>query len=328
MNRREFISFLSSAAVSPLVAHAQQPALPVIGFLVTATAEGYADQVAAVRAGMAEVGIVEGRNVTIDYRYAEDRYDRLPALARDLVQRGVKVIFATGGIISPLAAKHATTNIPIVFTVGSDPVQHGLVASLGHPGGNVTGMSLYNSQLVSKRVGLLRELLPNAAVFAELVNPNNLNVEANDDQFIAAVQNFGMRSIIVKASTGDELDSAFAAMFQHQVSGLIINNDPFFQGQALSRIIALLDRYRLPAIFGGFRKYVATGALMSYGTDTLDMYRQAGVYVGRILKGEKPYELPVVQPTKFKFVINLKTAKVQGLQIPDKLLALADEVIE
>jgi putative ABC transport system substrate-binding protein len=320
MQRRSFITLLGGAAAAwPLVARAQQSGrLPTIGFLVTASAQGYADQVAAVRQGIADVGYVEGRNLAIESRFANDQYDRLPELAADLVQRRVAVIFATGSVISPLAAKDATTTIPIVFAIGSDPVKYGLVASLGRPGGNVTGMSFYNSELGPKRLELLREILPKAASFGMLVNPNNPNADSDANDVTVAARSIGMRIFVAKAGNEGELDAAFTTITQQQADGLIIiNNDALFQSRGgIQKIVALMIQHRLPAIFGGSRAFVAGGGLMSYGTNTTEMYRLAGGYVGRILKGEKPADLPVQQPVKFGLQVNLKAAKTLGLTIP------------
>jgi putative tryptophan/tyrosine transport system substrate-binding protein len=328
VRRREFITLFGGAAAWPIAARAQQP-MPVVGFLVTASAEGYGTRVAAVRQGMADAGYIDGRNVTIEYRYADAHYDRLPTLAADLVRRHVAVIFATGSVVSPLAAKAATATIPIVFAIGSDPVKYGLVASFARPGGNVTGMSFYNAELGPKRLELLREVVPKASLFAVLVNPHNANADSDANDIAAAGRKIGIQTVVVGAGSEDELDPAFSTIAQRQADGIVLVNDALFQSDlVIPKLAALALQHRLPTIFGSLRSYVAAGMLMSYGTNAFDVYRQAGGYVGRILKGEKPADLPVQAPTKFELVINLKTAKALGLEIPPMLLGRADEVIE
>jgi putative tryptophan/tyrosine transport system substrate-binding protein len=318
--RRDFITLLGGAAAWPVAARAQQP-MPVVGFLISAR-----QQVDEVQVALKDAGFVEGRNLAIEYRNADEQYNRLPALAADLVRRKVAVIFSTGSVISPLAAKAATTTIPIVFAMGSDPVKFGLVASLSRPGGNLTGVTYHNSLLAPKRLQLLREMLPKVAVVAMLVNPSNPNAEPDAAEMQAAARVVGVDIAIVSARSEHDFDPAFDTIAQRRADALIVHIDALFQGR-VGRIVALAARHAVPAVYA-WRGYVVAGGLMSYGTDIGPLQRQAGIYVGRILKGEKPTDLPVVQPTRFELVINLKTAKALGLEIPPKLLALADEVIE
>ena len=318
--RRDFITLLGGAAAWPVAARAQQP-MPVVGFLISAR-----QQVDEVQVALKDSGFVEGRNLAIEYRNADEQYNRLPALAADLVRRKVAVIFSTGSVISPLAAKAATTTIPIVFAMGSDPVKFGLVASLSRPDGNLTGVTYHNSLLAPKRLQLLREMLPKVAVVAMLVNPSNPNAEPDAAEMQAAARVVGVDIAIVNARSEHDFDLAFDTIAQRRADALIVHIDALFQGR-VGRIVALAARHAVPAVYS-WRGYVVAGGLMSYGTDVGPLQRQAGIYVGRILKGEKPTDLPVVQPTRFELVINLKTAKALGLEIPPKLLALADEVIE
>jgi putative ABC transport system substrate-binding protein len=326
MKRREFITLLGGAAATwPLAARAQQP-MPVVGYLSPASPSGLnADRAAAFRKGLDEAGYVEGRNVAIEYRWAEGRFDRMPALAADLVGRGVGVI-AVGSLPAVRAAKALTTTIPIVFAVGEDPVAEGLVASLNRPGGNVTGVSDFANQLAGKRLGLLRDTLPNAASFALLVNPANPNAEPDSKDMHKAAAALGSQLQVLTAGTERELETAFAAMAQLQVGALIVNTDPFFVDRR-EQLVALASRHAIPAIYDQ-RDYPLAGGLMSYGADRLESSRLVGTYVGRILKGAKPADLPVLQSTKFDLAINLKTGKALGLEIPPGVLAIATEVIE
>jgi putative ABC transport system substrate-binding protein len=324
MKRRDFITLLSGAAAAWSVAARGQQPMPVVGFLFSGTQQRTAQD--GIELGLRDAGFVEGRNLAIEYRYADGQYDRLPALAADLVRRQVAVIFSTGSVISPLVAKAATATIPIVFAMGSDPVKFGLVSSLSRPGGNLTGVTYHNSLLAPKRLQLVREMLPKAAVVAMLVNPSNPNAEPDAAEMQAAARVVGVDVTIVNAHSEHDLDPAFAAIARQQADALIVHIDALFQGR-VGQIVALAARYALPTVYA-WRGYVVAGGLMSYGTDIGPLQRQAGIYVARILKGEKPADLPVVQPTKFELVINLKTAKVLGLKVSDTLLALADEVIE
>ena len=327
MNRRELIALLgSAAAVWPLAARAQQSAMPVIGFLSGGTPAGYAPYAAAVRQGLKEAGYVEGQNVAIEYRWAEGQNDRLPALAADLVGRPVAVI-AAGGVQAALAAKAATTTIPIVFEGGPDPVEVGLVTSLNRPGGNITGVSNFSAVLVAKQFELLHETVPNSAVIGVLVNPTSPSLAeftARDAQ--AAGRSLGMQIHILNASTKDQIDAAFASFARVRPDALLIGGDAFFLSRRV-QLVTLATRHGLPTISNA-REFPAAGGLMSYGASLVDTYRLTGVYTGKILKGAKPAELPVMQPAKFELVINLTTAKALGLTVPDKLLALADEVVE
>jgi putative ABC transport system substrate-binding protein len=326
MKRREFITLGGAVAAWPLAAHAQQPVMPLVGFLVGASRDGYAQLIPAVRRGLTETGFAEGRNVAIEYRWADNQYDRLPELAADLVRLQPTVLFVTGGVVSALAAKAATATIPIVFAQGSDPVQYGLVASLNRPGGNVTGVTFYNTALGPKRIELLRELVPKAAVIAVLVNPSNPSAALDSTQLQEAGKAIGVQIEFVHAGSERELDDAFAKIPQLRANALMVHVDALFLSRR-DKLAMLAAFQQVPAIYPQ-REFAAAGGLISYGTNSPDVYRQAGIYVGRILKGEKPAELPVMQPTKFELVINLKTAKALGLQIPDRVLALADEVIE
>jgi ABC-type uncharacterized transport system substrate-binding protein len=326
MKRRSFIALLGSAALAwPLAARAQQ-AMPVIGFLNIASPGAFAGFVAAFHRGLNAGGYVESRNVTIEYRWAEGDYDRLREYAADLVKRQVALIVATGGTTTALVAKNATGTIPILFISGANPVDQGLVTSFGRPDGNATGVSVYTSELVGKRLQLLRELLPRATMIAVLGNPTGVvhKLEAKDLQQVADAA--GLKLLILEVTAESGFEAAFALADQQRADGLFVSADAFFTSQR-NQIIELAARHRLPAAYP-WREYALAGGLMSYGSSITDAYRLIGEYAGRILKGAKPIDLPVIQPTKFELVTNLKTAKTLGLEIPAKLLALADEVIE
>jgi putative tryptophan/tyrosine transport system substrate-binding protein len=327
MKRRNFIGLAGGVAAWPLVAHAQRPSVPVVGFLGATSPEGYASFVGGFRRGLRETGFVDGDNVTTIYRWAEGRYDRLPELAADLVSRRVSVIVATGGLPSSLAAKQATETIPIVFTLGSDPVKFGLVSSLNRPNGNITGVTLLAYLLDAKRVELLHELVPSASVVALLANPNSpAQAEAQYADVEAAVRKFGQQLVILKAGTDSEIESAIAGLSERKASVLLVSADPLFLSRR-DQLVALVTRHAIPSIYE-FRQFAEAGGLMSYGIDLVDAFRQAGVYAGKILAGTKPGDLPVLQPAKFEFVINLKTAKTLDLTVPNTMLVAADQVIE
>jgi putative tryptophan/tyrosine transport system substrate-binding protein len=326
MRRREFITLLSGAAAGwPFAARAQQAAMPVVGFLNPASPDGYAPFVAAFRQGLREAGYVEGQNVAIEYRWAEGDYDRLPMLVADLVRRKVTVIAATS---SPAAraAKAATSTVPIVFTTGDDPIKLGLVASLNRPGGNVTGVTNLLVDLGSKQLGLLREVAPGTTAIAVLTNPNFPGTERQLKDVEAAAQVLGVQLIVLRASTEPEIETAFATMARQSGVALLVGADPFFL-ERRDHIVALTARHAIPAMYP-LREFAVAGGLMSYGTDFADSYRQTGIYTGRIVRGEKPADLPVQRSTKFEFVINFKTAKALGLAVPNSMQLLADEVIE
>jgi putative ABC transport system substrate-binding protein len=326
VRRREFIAGLGGAVAWPVVARAQQPAMPVVGFLNGASPGELESRVVAFRDGLGELGYIEGRNVVIEYRWGQGQNDRLPELAVDLVRRRVAVIAATGGVPSARAAKTTTSAIPIVFTMGGDPVEFGLVARLNRPGGNVTGITLISGLIVSKRIALLRDLLPGAKVIAVLINSTSPAGEVEVAGAEQAARPLGWQVNVMRANGRGDLDAAFQRLAQERVDALLITTDPIFESQR-DQIVALAAHHAVPAIYA-LREYASAGGLMSYGASISDVYRQAGLYVGRILKGEKPADLPVMQSSKFDFVINLKTAKALGLTIPPNLLALADEVIE
>jgi putative ABC transport system substrate-binding protein len=327
MRRREFISFIGGAiAAWPTAAHAQQPTTPVVGFLNSLRESDRPNLQAAFRRGLGEAGYVDGRNVTIEYRYADNQYSRLTALAADLISRNVGVIAATGGGASVLAAMAATKTIPIVFTTGGDAVQQGYVASLNRPGGNVTGVSWFGNLMASKGLGLLHELLPNAAVIAMLLNPRLPESARMQSEGHEAARKLGQQLLVLNASSASEIDAAFATMRERHAGALVVGADPFLSSRS-QQIVALAARDAIPTLYTN-REFVEEGGLMSYGNDTADAYRRAGVYVGRILNGASPADLPVDQATKFEFVINLKTAKTLGVNVPPELSARADEVIE
>ena len=326
MNRREFITLLGGVAAAwPFAVRAQQ-AIPMIGFLRSTSATVSSDLVAALRRGLTQAGYTEGQNLAIEYRWAENQGERLPGLVADLVRRQCTVIVAGGDAVAH-AAKAATASIPIVFATGEDPVKVGLVASLNRPGGNLTGISFYNSaDLHSKQLEFLREVVPKAAVIGLLVNPTQAAAESQQSDAQMAARALGKQILIVNASSEHDFDMAFATLAQQRAGALLIAGSAFFTGQR-DRLVALAARYALPTIYT-LREFVAAGGMMSYGGSLTDAYRQVGVYAGRILRGEKPADLPVTLPTKFELVINLKTVKALGLNVPDKLLVAADEVIE
>jgi putative tryptophan/tyrosine transport system substrate-binding protein len=324
VKRRQFISLIAGAAAWPLAARAQS-AMPVVGFIDPSSPDKYAPFLAAFGEGLSEVGFVEGRNVAVELRWAQGRYDQLPALARDLVRRKVRVIVATG-VTAALAAKAATTTIPIVFNTGGDPIKFGLVASLNRPGGNVTGVASLGKVLVAKQFELLRELVPTAEGFAFLVNPNNAVAALDTSDAQAAASTLGQKLLVVKARTESEIDKAFASAVEQRSGGLLVQVDPFLQSRR-DQLLALAARHGLPAVYY-WRDYAAAGGLMSYGTSLRDALRLVGTYTGRILKGENPADLPVQQSVKVELVINLKTAKTLHIEVPTSILLRADEVIE
>ena len=326
MRRREFIKVIAGSAAWPLAARAQQPAMPVIGFLNSGLPQPFENYVAGFRAGLKEAGYVEGQNVTIEFRWAEGHYDRLPEMAADLVRRKVAVLVATGGAPSVVAAKAATSTIPIVFTSGTDPVQRGIVTRLSRPGGNITGVNLFTTEMEGKRLGLLRALVPGVQLIAVVLNPNRPDHASHMGEVEEAARAIGQQIHIALASNESAINAAFATAVQLRAGAMLVGGDPFLNSKR-DRIVALAARHAIPAIYEA-REYALDGGLMSYGTNIRDGYRQAGVYVGRILKGEKPGDLPVVQSTKFEFVINLKTAKALGIEVPPNLSAEADEIIE
>ena len=325
MRRREFITFLGGAAAWPLSAHAQQPLMPVVGFLSGASPPKA--PWAAFQSGLSEAGFIEGQNVAIEHRSADGQYDRLSSLAAELVRRQVNVIVTAGaGTSATLAAQAATPSIPIVFVTGSDPVQLGFVTSLNRPGGNLTGVNNFVAELGAKQLGLLYELAPSATNNSLLVNPDNANAELEITQTRAAARAIQRQLRILNATTEREIDAAYATLAQERDDALLVGNDGFFLSH-VARLVALSARYAIPTVYAR-REYAAAGGLMSYGTSQTEVYRQVGIYTARILKGAKPGDLPVVQSIRFELVINLKTAKTLGLEIPPMLLARADEVIE
>jgi putative ABC transport system substrate-binding protein len=325
MKRREFITLLGGAAAWPVAARAQNTAIPIVGYLSAGSSDSLTAYPAVFRRSLAEAGYVEGQNVEIEYRWAEDQPDRLLALATELVSRKVTVLYAVSNAAA-YAAKAATLTIPIVFLSGGDPVEIGLVASLNRPEGNATGVTLFLNELAAKRLELLREALPSVAVIAFMVNPTNPRAKVNTSELQAAAQAARQNILIVNVSHESEFDAAFATLTQRGAGAILVDGDILFSSQR-DRLVQLAERHHLPASYQ-VRESAVAGGLMSYGPSLPDAHRQAGVYVGRILKGEKPSDLPVLRPTKFELVINLKTAKALGLTVPDKLLVAADEVIE
>jgi len=326
IGRRHFISALGGVAAAwPLAARAQQPTLPVVGFLNSASASALEHLAQAFRDGLGEAGYVEGRNVAIEYRWAEGQIDRLPALAAELVQRQVAVIVTSGGDVSARAAKAATSSIPIVSTIGGDPVKEGLVASFNRPGGNLTGATLF-AYSAAKRLELLHELIPKAVIIMALFDPSDPVAALDSESLQAASKTLGLQLRFANAGTVSELDAAFETIAPDRPDGLFVGSNPFFNRQR-DQLVGLAARHTIPTIYA-FREFPAAGGLISYGSRLADTYRQVGIYTGRILKGESPVDLPVVQPTKFELVINLKTAKTLGITVPNSLLATADEVIE
>jgi putative ABC transport system substrate-binding protein len=326
LKRREFISLVGGAAAAwPLAAHSQQPAMPVIGYLSGRSPDAEGPLRTPLLAALEEAGFVVGRNVAIEYRFAEGLDERLPMLASDLVRRSVTLLVATANS-SALAAKAATATIPILFGVGLDPVQTGLVASLNRPGGNATGVSVFTSELGPKRLGLLRELMPKPGLIAFVIDPNNVSTPTQVESLQVAVRSVGQPLLVIPAGTEAQVDEAFATMAQRDIAGIVFGASVFFQVVS-DKIIALAAKHAIPAVYE-WREFVTAGGLMSYSTNRTEIGRQMGNYAGRILKGANPADLPVFQLTKFEFVINMKTAKAQGVKISDNLLSLADEVIE
>jgi putative tryptophan/tyrosine transport system substrate-binding protein len=327
MQRRKFITLIGGAAATwPFAAHTQQSAVPVIGFLNSRSRQSFTATQAEFLKTLSEAGYVEGRNIAIEYRYADGAYDRLPALAADLVSRQVAVIVAGGGEAAPLAAKAATLTIPIVFTIGGDPVKAGLVANYNRPGGNITGINILTDGLDAKRLGLLHTLLPQATTIGFLLNPGFASADSQLRDVQEAAGALGLKIHVLPVSTEAEIDAVFESIAREQISAIEVAADPIFDNHR-DKFVALAARYSVATMYH-FREQAVAGGLMSYGIDIIDVYRQVGLYVVRILKGEEPANLPVLQPTKFELVINLKTAKALGLTIPPGLLAIADEVIE
>jgi len=326
MQRRDFIKLVSTTAAWPLAARAQQPAMPVVGFLGTGSPQSDAFRVAAIRRGLVETSYVEGRNVVFEYRWAEDQYERLPALAAELVRREVAVIVTMGGNTAAVAAKSATTAIPIVFITGTDPIKSGLVASLNRPGGNITGVSFLLNALIAKQFEVLHETVSKTAVIGFLVNPSNANAERDTKTVLAAAGTLGQKILVLKAHTDSELEMAFVTLVQARAGALVVGPDPYFVNRR-DKLIELAAHQKMPAIYA-LREYATAGGLMSYGTSITEIYQLVGRYAGRILKGERPMDLPVQQSTKIELTINLTTAKALGLTVPLSLLGRADEVIE
>jgi ABC-type uncharacterized transport system substrate-binding protein len=327
LKRREFITLLGGAAAAwPLAARGQQSVMPVIGFVNPSSADGWESRLRAFRQGLKDEGFVEAENVAVEYRWAENQFDRLPALAVELVHRQVAVIVTTGSPAAALAAKAATTTIPLVFGVPEDPVRSGLVASLARPGGNATGINFFSIELVAKRLEILREMVPASTRIAVLINPADAAAETMLKDVEAATRTMGLQIQVLKANTSHEIDAAFATFVRERPDALLVSGGPFLLSRRV-QLALLAARYAVPASYGA-REYVETGGLMSYGANVADAYRQVGVYAGRILKGAKPADLPVMQSTKFELVINAQAARVLGLTVPSTLLARADEVIE
>jgi len=327
MRRRDFMKLIAGPATGwPFAARAEQPIVPMIGFMSGRSSEDSAHLVVAFQQGLAEAGFTEGHNIKIEYRWAQGDYARLPALAADLVSRKVAVLVGVGGDVSALAAKRATTTIPVVFGMGADPVKVGLVASFNRPGGNVTGFTIWTSEMESKRLGLLRELVPAAPLIGILSNPQFPPTMQEVDDLELAAKGIGQRLLVAPANNDAELDAALTSLVQQHASAFLVTAAPFFDTRR-DRIVRFAAQNRLPAIYQ-FREYAVAGGLISYGPDVVESYRNAGVYVGRILKGARPADLPVLQPTKYDFVINLKAARALGLTVPPTLLAEAEEVIE
>jgi putative ABC transport system substrate-binding protein len=327
MRRRQFIAGIGSAGLWPLTTRAQQPATPVIGYLSSSSLAMTRDLLAAFRRGLADIGYFEDRNVAVEYRWAEDRYERLPELAAELVRRQVAVIVIPGSTPGALALKKITQTIPIVFLIGTDPVRTGLVASLNRPGGNLTGFRLVDTEIAAKRLELLHEVVPAATTIAMFVNQtNSAAAEAETKDMQVGAEVLGIRLLVLNASSPSEIEAGFATLVRERAGALVVPGETFFTTQR-ERLVALTARHAVPAIFQ-YREFTEAGGLMSYGPDNLDAYRQVGVYTGRILKGEKPADLPVQQTTKIELVVNLKTAKALGLKIPETLFVRADRVIE
>lgn len=327
MKRRDFITLLGGAVAGwPLAARAQQPSIPVVGFLSATAAEPWARSAEAFRRGLSETGFVDGHSVKIEYRWAENRYAQLPALAADLVSRKVDAIFTTGGSVATLAAKTATATIPVIFAFGADPIKAGVVPSLNRPGGNVTGMTLFSNELNAKKLEILHGLVPATAAIALLVNPDGPTANSAVQDTQEAAHALGRRLLVLRASNEREIDMAWAGVVEQSAGGLIVAPDGFFSASYV-QIVGLAARHRIPVIYEG-SGFVRAGGFISYGADGLEAHRQAGIYVGRILKGAKPADLPVLQPAKFDLVINLKAAKSLGITIPNALLIQATELIE
>ena len=326
MKRREFIAGLGGAVAWPLVARAQQTAMPVIGFLSSGSSASWMSFVNGFHRGLKEAGFIDGQNVALEYRWAEGQYDRLAGMAADLVASRVAVIFAAGGSDPARAAKAATATIPIAFYSAADPIKAGLVDSLNRPGGNITGVSMMSSTLEAKRLELLHSLVPKASTIAALINPNYPAAKSEAQDVHEAAVRLGVTPLVLSTGTDQDIDTAYATLVAQGAGALLVAQDPFLVSRR-EKIIALAVRHAMPAMYS-LREYAMDGGLISYGPDFVDGFRQAGIYVGKILKGEKPSDLPVMQPTKFELIINLKTAKTLGLEIPPTLLAVADEVIE